>query len=342
MRTALGALVVLLAAVPARADVVDFNLTEKVIDDGRSRPFITVQANEDATDCVIKLQRQDGKNFSFRTGRMRAGQNKRFTIDVPRNVEQHFTGTMEVYADGDVQTAHMDFRAEIVKPAEVTLDKAKVNLAAHTMELRSTRKTARIEVSVTSDRGMDLGTTTINFDDVAPGTPLPITWRQTGGTVLKIAVRVVDPDNFYAGIELYPWRIDIPHEDVLFATGSFAIDRTEEPKLDSCLEDILAAVEKYGQWAQVKLFVAGHTDTVGNADSNRGLSLNRARSISGYFRKKGLRIPIFYEGFGEDALAVPTPDETNEIRNRRAEYIVAIEPPAISNSARAASWKPLK
>ena len=53
-----------------------------------------------------------------------------------------------------------------------------------------------------------------------------------------------------------------------------------------------------------------------------------------------MRIPVLYEGFGEEALAVATADETDEPKNRRAQYILAIEDPAM-NVPFAAKWQRL-
>jgi outer membrane protein OmpA-like peptidoglycan-associated protein len=93
--------------------------------------------------------------------------------------------------------------------------------------------------------------------------------------------------------------------------------------------------------AEIKLYVAGHTDTVGNNASNRTLSLNRARSIGQYFRKRGVRVPVLYEGFGEEALAVATKDEQEEPKNRRAEYIIAIDDPTAQNVPFQPRWQKL-
>ncbi|HEV7555274.1 MAG TPA: OmpA family protein, partial [Kofleriaceae bacterium] len=73
---------------------------------------------------------------------------------------------------------------------------------------------------------------------------------------------------------------------------------------------------------KMQLYVAGHTDTVGSSASNRKLSLARARAIATYFRGKGLVMPIAFAGFGEDVLAVKTPDETDEHANRRVDYVL--------------------
>ena len=73
---------------------------------------------------------------------------------------------------------------------------------------------------------------------------------------------------------------------------------------------------------KLRLYVAGHTDTVGPSAKNRTLSLARAEAIGRYFRTKGLDIPIVVAGFGEDVPKVPTPDNTDNRANRRADYVL--------------------
>ncbi|HEX7596686.1 MAG TPA: OmpA family protein, partial [Polyangia bacterium] len=68
----------------------------------------------------------------------------------------------------------------------------------------------------------------------------------------------------------------------------------------------------------------------------------RAAAIATWFRKNGLRIPIAYEGFGEFALLVATPDNTAEPRNRRVDYILSIEDPVLKATDFQAVWKLLK
>lgn len=337
MRAVVTMLAVLSLPALAQAEAVDFRLVNKVLAGSREKPAITISANEQTDNVEVVLTRDDGKVFKHKTGPLRPGATKVFPIPVTPGQERHFKGSMSVTVDGQAQSADFEFASEIIAPATITYDK--VDLAARTMVLKSTRKTAKVELEVTSDEGQPLGQTEVAFEDAAAGAPLPVAWNQADGTVLKIAVKVHDPDGFYYGIELYPWRIDIPHEEVNFATNSFAIEKTEEPKLESSFALITDAVTRYGRWADIKLYIAGHTDTVGDPRSNRTLSINRARSIGQHFRKLGLRVPIFYEGFGEEALKVATPDETDEARNRRVDYVVAVEPPAIHGSA---SWKRLR
>jgi hypothetical protein len=51
-----------------------------------------------------------------------------------------------------------------------------------------------------------------------------------------------------------------------------------------------------------------------------------------------VKIPISYEGFGETSLAVKTADNIDEIKNRRADYVLSDGPPTLSNTFRP-SWK---
>jgi hypothetical protein len=50
---------------------------------------------------------------------------------------------------------------------------------------------------------------------------------------------------------------------------------------------------------------------------------------------------VLYEGFGEEALLVSTPDETDEPKNRRAEYILSIDDPTTPNVPFPPRWQRL-
>jgi hypothetical protein len=333
-------LAVLALPLAARADAVDFQLVNKVLAGGKERPSLMVAANQFADLVEIVLRREDGKRFEHRVKRLAAGATRRFPIEIAPGPARHYTCALSVTVGGEKRTVDFEFDAELVAPAQLGYQRADVDLDARTMTVTSSRKTARVEVDVVSDAGEELGHTEIPFEEAPPGTPLAIRWNQAEGTVLKITVKVFDTDNFYNGIELYPWHLEIPHEEVSFASNSAEIAKAEQHKLDKSLGLVVDAVERYGRWAEIKLYIAGHTDTVGDARSNRALSLERARSISHYFLKKGLRVAIFYEGFGEQVLKVGTPDETDEPRNRRADYFVAVEPPHIPGGS--AHWKRLR
>ena len=71
------------------------------------------------------------------------------------------------------------------------------------------------------------------------------------------------------------------------------------------------------------------------------LDAQRAEAIARYFKAHGVTVPIYYQGFGEDALAVPTADAVDEARNRRAVYVLANVPPRGAQFPRA-QWKRLQ
>ena len=107
-----------------------------------------------------------------------------------------------------------------------------------------------------------------------------------------------------------------------FATDSAVIQPAEETKLEASLAKIAEVVKRGEKFMKMTLYVAGHTDTVGTNAKNRKLSLDRARAIAKYFRKKKLTMPIAFAGFGEEVLKVKTADSTDEAGNRRADYVI--------------------
>ena len=56
--------------------------------------------------------------------------------------------------------------------------------------------------------------------------------------VLKIFLQCYDTDGFYNGVELFPWKIEVPHEDVNFLTGKWTIEALEYPKLKDAIDQV--------------------------------------------------------------------------------------------------------
>ncbi len=101
--------------------------------------------------------------------------------------------------------------------------------------------------------------------------------------------------------------------DVLFDFDKAVIKDSFKPKLDEIAELLK-------QHPDIKVYVDGHTDTAGPADYNMKLSERRARAVADYLIARGVDADrIMVRAFGETRLAVPTPDNTPEPRNRRVE-----------------------
>lgn len=336
MRLVLGFLLSIAGASSASAqDALKVDLVPKA-QLGQGQPALVVKAQAKLAKVTLDLKRStDGKRITDSAGPIFAGRQHEFPLPMKAAGEARFSGTLTVDVSGQSGSMPIDVTVSLLDPLALTITKPDVQLAKKTLAVASSRPLAKLQVTLMSDTGTPLGTTEVEPSLV--GDKYVVEYEQKPGTVMRVAVKGWDADGFFGGVDLFPWQVDIPHEEVNFRSGKSAIDPTEIAKLEESYTLITNAVKKYGKLAQVRLFIAGHTDTVGNSTSNRALSNARAKAIGGWFAKRGVRIPILYAGFGEDVLAVQTPDETDEARNRRAEYIVAVDPPGVAG----AKWRPL-
>jgi outer membrane protein OmpA-like peptidoglycan-associated protein len=229
--------------------------------------------------------------------------------------------------------------ADDKRPAfQITIDRAKVDLPGHKLEAKLSRACDKVRIKVIGNSGAVLAEVEKSFGGAAAGTVLPMTWTPASEEeVAKIEVWGYDTEGFYVGIAIIPWKVQIPHEEVTFETDSDAIRPGEATKLDASLAKIKEVMAKYKDLGKITLFVVGHTDTVGNTEHNLALSRRRARAISAWFRDHGLKSPIAYEGLGKSGLLVKTADQVDEPRNRRVDYILALEPPPLPSAE--FSWK---
>lgn len=226
---------------------------------------------------------------------------------------------------------------------KVMVDKSRVDLKAHRLEVKMSRPAGKVKITVYDESNAVLADEEQDFSGRAGGTPLIVTWNPSSDApVGKIELRAYDAQGNWVGVEIAPWFVNIPHDDVNFNTDSAEIDGPEVPKVEAAfakIEEALAKDNASGRMhAGITLYIAGHTDTVGSPTHNFKLSQDRARSIAAWFRKRGVKIPISYEGFGETSLAVKTADNVDEVKNRRADYVLSDGPPTLSNTFKP-SWK---
>lgn len=131
--------------------------------------------------------------------------------------------------------------------------------------------------------------------------------------------------NLAKEIQLHQARVDELPNKVLRVTmtgdTSFNTNSTEiKPGFHSTLDKIADVVVRY---AKTTLTVAGHTDDVGSAQYNQGLSERRARGVAQYLESKRVneaRLSIV--GKGESMPIASNATEGGRAENRRVEIYV--------------------
>ncbi len=103
-----------------------------------------------------------------------------------------------------------------------------------------------------------------------------------------------------------------------FRTGSAELTPAAQSTIDR-----LGAALADPKLASYRFRIEGHTDTVGEDDENLKLSQARAETVAGYLEKTyGVAADRLVSlGMGKQGLLVPTPDQTNEARNRRVHVV---------------------
>ncbi len=277
--------------------------------------------------------------FSW-AGTIRPGQPRTLTLSGLGQGSHTCQGSVTLEAD-DGTTGELPLSLDVWMhpPLKLSVDKQALDLAGHTLALTGSRPIGRVEIEVLGEGGHRIGSGAVA--GLAPESPVQVQWQQSPGEALKIQITAWDAHDLPGRLELSPWSYTIPHEDVVFESGQAEVLPSELPKLEQAWSELETVRARYGDVIEVRLFVAGYTDTVGDAASNRGLSTRRARAIAAWFRERGFDGPIHYQGFGESVLAVPTADGTDEAANRRALYLLAAEEPGVGPELPRADWQQL-
>ena len=305
----------------------------------QSSPALLLTPNIDAESLEVDVA-CGGATADWRGGAP-AGQPVRLEL-ATRPGRHTCSGNLSArFIDGSEGEMPLEFEVEMLGAMEVRVDPASVDTTARTLTLTLDRPAGRIEITATTPDGQPAGSGVVDGLGAAPGTPLEVSW-DGAAEVGRVSVKAYDSDGFWAGVDLFPWYYEIPHEDVIFASGKSAVDPQEAPKLFAAKAEVDKVVQRYGSLAQIHLYVGGYTDRVGPFESNLILSRDRAAAIASWFRAEGFSGPIYYQGFGERGLAVHTADEVPEPANRRAVYIVAAQPPPVTDAMPGSKWKVLR
>lgn len=121
-----------------------------------------------------------------------------------------------------------------------------------------------------------------------------------------------------AEIALTPLKVGerIVLADILFEFNSADLDANATKELDQAAAFLLANPE-------VRIEIAGHTDSQGNDDYNIRLSKSRAESVYRYFLEKSVpKENLVFKGYGESQPIAVGTDASQAALNRRIELII--------------------
>lgn len=292
---------------------------------GTATPGLTLIPNQAASSLNVRVE--CGGKVQEHGGPAGAGEKIDFRFEVPAGTYSCKGSLAGDFADGTSGDMPLAFQITQFPPLQIRLVPGSVNLTERRIAVTLDRPAGKIEVTALGAHGAEMGTGLLPTSAPA-GTPITAEWARPTGEVIKVRVKAFDDKGFWSELLISVWSYAIPHEDVVFATNSSTIEESEVYKLETALAEATKVYQKYEGEVKVRLYVGGHTDTVGDGAFNEKLSFERALSLARWFAGHGFPGEVYYLGFGESKPAVKTGDQVDEPRNRRADYILAGSPPA--------------
>jgi outer membrane protein OmpA-like peptidoglycan-associated protein len=324
---ALCTLSLLTLASPAVAQVLPADITvREVVNLPDQAPTLTVRATDALSNGRLVI-REGGRTVASQAlPRMQRGADRVVTWRAEPGVHEY---EIELSGRGPEGEARITVQTSVtvMRPLEIVVSRDRVDLEARVIRFSINNPGRRAHVAIRAASGAMLHEADTDLSGRAAGTELEVRWPALSQAIGRIDLRVYDVSDSWVGYELVPFSVEIPHVDVVFASGSHEIPEDQRVHLDEAYGRIVAAIREHGAALTARLYILGHTDTVGTPEANLDLSRRRALSIARYFRARGITLPILARGFGESQLAVQTADSVDEARNRRAQYILAAEAP---------------
>lgn len=329
----------LLLAWPAEAQEIQYKLRNRV--PTGQQPAVIMLAGEPLKVVRLEWTRSDGKRKTFEKRNVKAGAQVEVVLPQKSGAFDYKATLKFIAASGKRGEAAFTFDAVVAANLELSLKREGSDVDAKRVILTANAPVKHGELAVLGDGGVPIEQRDVDLSGKRAGDDLVFTWSGEGSP-RKIEIKIHDMMGFWRSVEVIPFTVSIPHDEVNFDSGKASFGPTEAKKLDRTYALLRKELDKYGRDLQIRLYIAGYTDTVGSKKANLGLSSERAKAIAAYFRRKGLKIPIFYQGFGEDVPLVKTGDEVDEVRNRRALYILGNQKPPTSAQIPSSNWRPLR
>jgi hypothetical protein len=322
-------------AVPVLAAPVEVVITDRAVL-GQGAPSVSVHIQERIAGFELKLRRSDGRDLVFADAGA-PGTVRVFSLPQPVGAFR-YTGELTVrFPNSETSTMPLQFDAEMIRPLELTVENKDLDLLHRKLHFKLTRPAQKAQLTVVMDTGKVALDDELPFRGEPAGTRLEVTWPEAPGRVIKIALRAYDTSDAYSSVELFPWQLEVPHQEVAFDAGKWEIPRDQHQKLDLSYRELSRAVAQFLPLAPVRLFIVAHPMSKQDGE----LSLHRARAIGRFFQKRRLRIPILYGALPESAAPAPAAGPGGDAGAPSVRYILSVGDPDFASGTVKPSWQTL-
>lgn len=304
---------------------------------GDEKPAILITPGRTVKTLYVQVE-VGGKTLEFTKSNVSAGTQARFEWPRDTRVTHADVFVRASFADGAVEEQNVPIDYTYQSMLKVDLTGASADISERTVTVKVSGDPTEAELVAYGAHKAELDRRTVSVSAEGGRVSVPFVGDPAEVVLLDVTLRNASS---YSGFTYSPWFLDIPHEDVLFDTNSAEITPDQAYKLEATLHELEDVVDKYGSIVPIKLFIAGCTDTVGDAAHNRELSGRRADSIARWLRAHGFTHEIYTYGFGESLLAVQTGDSVDMQANRRALYMVGANPPPAGSGVPSVAWRKL-
>lgn len=275
----------------------------------------TTMATQTAASEPAKLQLSTGATGDLTTCQLYSG-NASYVDILQQNIKQIFNHNLGCGAE-TTANYHTEFIDQDAIPSVLKLVKGVPNASltwiGNQLSVQAANPTDAQQLAAKIQPLVRNMTVTTAAADMAASMPMDNNTAITSGNNnAEKALAEINPENIHALDVATALNLQI----INFDTASAQI-----PDANKAILDQAAGLMKRAP--QVKLTVKGHTDAVGNANSNKTLSQKRAQAVVDYLVQQGVDpAQLQPVGYGQEQPVADNATPEGQFKNRRIEFEV--------------------
>ncbi len=156
---------------------------------------------------------------------------------------------------------------------------------------------------------------------LSPGNNYDVVFNKSGYLFHSVSIEMPDTVGYEKTIEdVTLQKVEAGKKIVL---NNIFFDSNQSTLRKESFSELQRAAKLMNDMTSLEIEIAGHTDNVGSAKSNRQLSEQRAKAVTDYLVSKGGdKARIKYKGYGADQPVATNSTESGRQMNRRTEFKV--------------------